>query len=51
MTISKVAGLQTQLNDRYTKDEVDDSIDNTIVVIDQVDGLQTNLDTKATVTQ
>jgi hypothetical protein len=51
LTISKVAGLQTQLNDRYTKDEVDDSIDNSIVVIDQIEGLHTILDTKTTVTQ
>ena len=51
LTISKVAGLQTQLNDRYTKDEVDDLIDSTIVEIDQVEGLQTILDTKATVPQ
>ena len=34
LTISKIAGLHTELNARYTKEEVDALVDDNVVIID-----------------
>ena len=51
LTVSKIDGLSSELSNRYTKVQVDQLLASTAVTIQNVSGLQTALDTKASATQ
>ena len=51
LSINKVDGLQSQLNSKYNKSEVDNLLDNVSVSVSNISGLQTALDSKASTTQ